>query len=92
MTAGKAFSQAVRQQALEENPSTCVYCRMETDAPQMDHAIPRTAGGNATIENAQTTCAWCNASKGASTFPVNPPPTYEGPWPPPWWELFGIGP
>jgi hypothetical protein len=84
-TAGKAFPRSVRGAALEENPSTCVYYRMETDAPQVDHAIPRARGGNATLDNAQTTCPWCNASKGARDFPVNPPPGYRGPWPPPWW-------
>lgn len=91
-TAGKAFPQSIRQQALEENPSTCVYCHMETDSPQVDHAIPRAQGGNATLENAQTTCGWCNASKGARDFPVNPPPGYEGAWPPEWWGLFGLEP
>lgn len=85
-TAGKAFPKSVRDAALEENPSTCVYCHMETEAPQIDHSVPRSLGGDATIENAQTTCPWCNASKGAREFPVNPPPGYEGPWPPPWWD------
>ena len=84
-TAGKAFSQKVRQEVLAENPSTCVYCRMETDRPQVDHVIPRSRGGNATVENGQTTCPWCNPSKGARDFPVNPPPGFEGPWPPAWW-------
>lgn len=91
-TAGKAFPQSIRQQALDENPSTCVYCHMETDSPQVDHVIPRVQGGNATLENAQTTCGWCNASKGARDFPVNPPPGYEGAWPPEWWGLFGLEP
>jgi HNH endonuclease len=86
-TAGKAFSQGIRQSALDENPSTCVYCRMETNSPQVDHAIPRARGGNATLENAQTTCPWCNASKGARDFPVNPPAGYEGGWPPSWWSI-----
>jgi len=85
-TAGDAFPQSVRADALAENPSTCVYCRMETDAPQVDHSIPRVANGNATIDNAQTTCPWCNASKGPREFPVNPPPGYQGTWPPPWWN------
>ncbi|MEX0847233.1 MAG: HNH endonuclease [Ilumatobacteraceae bacterium] len=88
-TASKPFSQAVRQEELANNPSTCVYCHMETNAPQVDHAIPRVQGGNATIENAQTTCGWCNASKGGRLFPVNPPPGYEGLWPPPWWSQGG---
>ena len=87
-TAGKAFSQGVRRSALDENPSTCVYCRMETDSPQVDHAIARARGGYATLENAQTTCPWCNASKGARDFPGNPP-GYEGGWPPAWWDIFG---
>jgi 5-methylcytosine-specific restriction endonuclease McrA len=86
-TAGKVFPQSVRQAALEENPDTCVYCHMETDSPQVDHAIPRAKGGNATIDNAQTSCGWCNASKGARDFPVNPPPDYEGAWPAPWWNM-----
>lgn len=75
----------MREEELANNPSTCVYCRMETDRPQIDHVIPRARGGNATIENAQTTCPWCNPSKGARDYPVNPPSGYEGPWPPPWW-------
>jgi HNH endonuclease len=41
--------------------------------PQADHAIPRAQDGNATFDNGQTTCPWCNASKGARDFPVNPP-------------------
>lgn len=88
-TAGQRFPTSVRNAALEENPSTCVYCRMETDAPQVDHAIPRSRGGDATIENAQTTCGHCNASKGARDFPVTPPSGYRGPWPPPWWDTGG---
>lgn len=84
-TAGKGFPQSVRQSALEENPGTCVYCRQQTDKPQVDHAIPKSRGGDATIDNAQTTCGWCNASKGARDAPVNPPPGYEGAWPPGWW-------
>jgi RHS repeat-associated protein len=85
-TAGKPFPPRVRQQTLEENPNTCVYCRMETDSPQVDHSIPRSRGGNATPENAQTTCPHCNASKGARDYPVTPPPGYRGPWPPPHWR------
>ena len=88
-TAGKVFPQSIRQQALAENPSTCVYCRMETQTPQVDHVIPRSIGGNALLENAQTTCPFCNASKGAREFPVNPPFGYRGAWPPEWWGTSG---
>lgn len=84
-TAGNPFPAAVRAQALAENPSTCVFCRMMTDTPQVDHAIPRVLGGDATIENGQTACPFCNASKGPRPFPVNPPPDYVGRFPPAWW-------
>lgn len=84
-TAGKVFPQEVRQEVLSENPSTCVCCRMETETPRVDHVIPRVRGGNATVDNGQTTCPWCNASKGARDFPVNPPPGFEGAWLPAWW-------
>lgn len=84
-SAGMRFPQSVREQARADDPSTCVYCRMETDKPQIDHSIPRAQGGNATFDNAQTTCGWCNASTGAREFPLNPPPNYFGAWPPAWW-------
>jgi len=82
-----AFPQSVRTETLLDNPDTCVFCRMNTDSPQVDHAIARVRGGNATIDNAQTACPWCNASKGARDFPVNPPPGHRGAWPPEWWSL-----
>jgi RHS repeat-associated protein/uncharacterized repeat protein (TIGR01451 family) len=85
-TAGKPFPDSVRQEVLNDNPDTCVYCRMKTDSPQVDHAVPRAQGGDATVENGQTACPHCNASKGARDFPVTPPDGYEGPWPPPWWK------
>lgn len=85
-TAGKAFPQSVKDAALAENPGTCVYCRMGTSTPRIDHAIPKSRGGNATLDNAQTTCPWCNGSKNNRDFPMNPPPGYEGGWPPPWWS------
>jgi RHS repeat-associated protein len=85
-TAGKDFSRAVRDAAKAENPSkVCVYCRREGTATQVDHAIPKAQGGNATLDNAQLACPHCNASKGARDFPVNPPPGYRGEWPPLHW-------
>jgi RHS repeat-associated protein len=84
-SAGKGFSKGVRNQELANNPDICVYCRMDTISPQVDHAIPKSRGGNATIENAQTACPHCNASKGARDFPVTAPPGFVGDWPPGWW-------
>lgn len=85
-TAGKVFPQAIKDAANAENPlKICVYCQREGVATQVDHAIPRARGGNATLDNAQLACPHCNASKGARDFPVNPPPDYFGQWPPAHW-------
>ena len=91
-TAGKAFPQAVKEAAVEENLAAtgadapvCVWCRMETESPHIDHAVPRSMGGDATLENAQVACPHCNMSRGNGPFPITPPAGYEGPWPPNWW-------
>lgn len=85
-TAGKVFPQAIKDAANAENPlKVCVNCRREGVATQVDHAIPKARGGNATLDNAQLACPHCNASKGARDFPVNPPPDYFGKWPPSHW-------
>ncbi|AOX99912.1 RHS repeat-associated core domain-containing protein [Jeongeupia sp. USM3] len=85
-TSGKQFPKSVKDAAKAENPNkVCVYCRMEGTATQVDHAIPRARGGNATLDNAQLACPHCNASKGAKDKPVSPPSGYRGPWPPSHW-------
>jgi len=81
-TAGQRFTEAIRQEAFAEN-NVCVFCRGL--GTEVDHVIPASRGGNATIQNAQIACRFCNASKGAGTVPKNPAPGYEGPFPPPWW-------
>jgi RHS repeat-associated protein len=94
-TAYMRFSSNVRLQALAQNMEDaqaaglgdvnyCVYCRMITDDPEVDHIVPRTQGGDAAIDNAQVTCGHCNASKGAQMIPLTPPAGYVGPWPPEW--------
>jgi hypothetical protein len=85
-TAGKRFSQGTRDEAFAENPTkTCVFCRREGTATQVDHAQARSNGGNATPGNAQLACPHCNASKGSGQFPKTPPIGHEGPWPPSHW-------
>ena len=74
-TAGKPFSKSVRQAVLKANPDTCVYCGQRTARPEIDHVIPKSKGGNATLENGQTTCRHCNASKGARSAPLSKPKT-----------------
>jgi RHS repeat-associated protein len=86
VTAGKAFSNAVKDAAYAENPTrTCVYCKMEGTGNMVDHAIAKVKGGDATLSNAQITCSHCNLSKGARSYPVTPPPGYVGDWPPGHW-------
>lgn len=89
---GKAFGQSTKQQVLEENLNnnngvvTCVYCKQPTTTPHVDHAIPKSKGGNATLENGQAACPHCNISKGNRDFPATPPPGYVGEWPPTHWS------
>jgi RHS repeat-associated protein len=85
-TAGRRFSPSVKEAAKAENPAkTCVYCNREGTGTQVDHAIPKKDGGNATLDNAQMACPSCNSSKGAGEFPKYPPAGYDGPWPPAHW-------
>jgi RHS repeat-associated protein len=86
-TAGQRFPKSVKDAARAEDPtSTCVYCGRPGTGTQVDHSVPRSRGGDATLDNAQLACSWCNPSKGAGDYPANPPPDYTGPWPPPWWR------
>jgi RHS repeat-associated protein len=71
--AKKAFSNKVKDQARKESNDTCVFCGTKTTREpgptrsEIDHSIPKSKGGNNTIENAQNTCRTCNRSKGAKT-------------------------
>ena len=71
--AKKAFSNKVKDQARKESSDTCVFCGNKTtrepgpNRSEIDHAIPKSRGGNNTIENAQNTCRTCNRSKGTKT-------------------------
>jgi hypothetical protein len=92
VTAGMRFPDAVKDAAIAENlkltgstTPTCVWCRMEAPTNQIDHAVPRSLDGDATLENAQVACPHCNMSRGNRPNPITPPEGYEGPWPPPWW-------
>ncbi len=71
--AKKAFSTKVKDQARKESNDTCVFCGTKTTREpgptrsEIDHSIPKSRGGNNTIENAQNTCRTCNRQKGAKT-------------------------
>lgn len=64
--AGKPFSKSVKNEAKTQANGKCVLCGDKTDTGprgkkgNTDHAIPKSKGGNNTIDNAQHTCANCN--------------------------------
>jgi len=71
--AKKPFSNKVKDQARTESNDTCVFCGTKTTREpgptrsEIDHAIPKSRGGNNSLENAQNTCRTCNRQKGAKT-------------------------
>jgi HNH endonuclease len=62
---GKRATPKQREAAMKENDGKCVFCGK--DAEHVDHAIPKSQGGDTTPENLQPACASCNLSKGAQT-------------------------
>ena len=81
---GKPFPMNVKEQTKAENTlhggsCICVFCHQITDIPQVDHAAPRSRGGDA-----QIACSHCNQPISNRAFPNNPLPRYVLPWPPPW--------
>jgi len=70
--AGKRFSRATMGAARAES-SDCVFCGGPTTKGRgptqsnIDHAIPKSKGGNNTLANAQNTCRTCNLRKCART-------------------------
>ncbi len=73
--AGKGFSAKMKEFVRNTFNNKCVFCGKDTvrsqnpdpDRSNIDHAIPRSRGGNNTAENAQNTCQSCNLSKGDMT-------------------------
>jgi HNH endonuclease len=71
--AGRPFSQTIKDQARAESGNTCVFCRTATTnhpgptRSEIDHAIPKSRGGDNSVGNAQNTCRTCNRRKSAKT-------------------------
>src|SRR6185436_20512962 len=71
--AGKVFPKAVKEAARAEAADACVFCGKNTvrevgpAQSNIDHAIPKSRGGNNTLNNAQNTCRTCNLRKGTRT-------------------------
>jgi hypothetical protein len=70
---GKKFPEAVKESAEQQAGGQCVFCgRQTTREPgpaqrNTDHAVPKSRGGNNTLDNAQNTCRTCNLDKGSKT-------------------------
>lgn len=58
----KPFSEKVRQQIFKRDGYKCLQCGT-TEKLEADHIKPREKGGESTLENGQTLCRSCNASK-----------------------------
>ncbi len=52
-----------RLRVLKRDGYICAYCG--NDATQVDHVIPRKAGGTHDMDNLVACCAPCNSAKGA---------------------------
>lgn len=71
--AGKRISKSTGDAVRAEANDTCVFCGVKTtrtpgpNQSNIDHAIPKSRGGNNTLANAQNTCRTCNLQKGAQT-------------------------
>jgi hypothetical protein len=70
---GKRFTEPVKDAEEARAGGKCVLCGKETTRTpgpaqrNTDHAIPKSRGGNNTLDNAQNTCRTCNLDKGAQT-------------------------
>ena len=71
--AGKPFNQPTKNAARAESDNKCVFCGKQTTSQpgpnqsNIDHSIPRSQGGDNSLDNAQNTCRTCNLDKGART-------------------------
>lgn len=53
----------IRKAVMERDKYRCVSCATHLDLC-LDHKIPESKGGKASIENLQTLCRSCNSAKG----------------------------
>ncbi|KAB7609820.1 hypothetical protein F9L33_15475 [Amylibacter sp. SFDW26] len=71
--AGKRFSTKIKDQARAESGNRCVFCKTKTtnqagpNRSEIDHSIPKSRGGNNSLDNAQNTCRTCNRAKSNKT-------------------------
>ena len=70
-----------RVRVLKRDNYTCAYCGL--DANQVDHIIPRSAGGTHDLDNLVACCKQCNTRKGSKNEAVflgrqSTPPVFSG--------------
>lgn len=63
------LDEKVRQQALQRD-GKCLKCGV-TNCLTIDHIVPRGAGINHHLDNLQTLCSACNATKGCRVWDAN---------------------
>ena len=56
----------LRREVLERDDYRCAYC--DGPANQGDHILPRSLGGEDTVENLAACCPWCNNVAGGEWF------------------------
>lgn len=56
-----------RGDVLERDGWRCVYCGVAGVPLELDHVIPKSRGGEHSLENLVAACKPCNSSKGAKT-------------------------
>jgi 5-methylcytosine-specific restriction endonuclease McrA len=64
----------IRAKILHRDQYCCYYCGQ--DATTVDHLLPRSKGGNDSMDNLVAACTKCNYAKGGRFFVRTPtPPT-----------------
>ena len=62
---GELAGYEVRQYLLEKWRRTCAYCGAQNTPLQMEHIVPRAAGGSNRVSNLTLACRPCNQRKGS---------------------------
>jgi hypothetical protein len=76
MTESPSISQRFRDEVMRRARSACEYCRLlqelSPDTFEVDHILPRSAGGTSELENLCLACPACNAAKASKTTGKDP--------------------
>jgi 5-methylcytosine-specific restriction endonuclease McrA len=65
---GELAGYEVREYLLEKHGRKCVYCGAEHTPLNLDHIIPRAAGGSDRVSNLTLACIPCNQAKGSRSL------------------------